>query len=137
MGCWGPGLYDSDIAQDILLAFRRLQAACNSPDELCKRIEDEFSAELDDPEDGPIMHVVLAHQLLQLGIRNPQITQNAIAWLDSGGDLDLWKMDSPQNVSAREQELNKVRALLTGKTAITSQATQGTVLCVEAEGQKL
>lgn len=90
MGAWGVRLYEDDIALDIKNRLDELQKG-KTVREITNELIDEYSSELDDIDCAPAFWFALADTQWELGRLLPEVKEQALAWLDKGGDLALWQ----------------------------------------------
>jgi hypothetical protein len=114
MGTWGTGLFSSDMARDIRDLYRERIEDGISDSEATRLTLEKFRSYLDDPEEGPVLLVVLAVTQSKIGRLDPVIRGRALAAIDSGADLATWEQENPKLLPKRREVLEKARAQLTG-----------------------
>lgn len=106
MGFWGPGLYENDCAEDIRDAFQSLMNSGLTPRDAKVRILDDFQSVFLDVEEGPLAKLVLADLMWQNGSLEQADLEAALAYIDSGADIDFWKQASPSLWNTRAEILS-------------------------------
>jgi hypothetical protein len=139
MGVWGADLFSDDLACDIRDHYRELLEDGIDGGEATRRILDKFRAYFEE-SDG-IALLALAVTQSKLGRLEAGIRDRAVAVLDRGADLEVWKRDNPKLLSKRREALEKARAQLTGPQPprknlrppkrISSRLAAGDVLALE------
>jgi hypothetical protein len=113
VGAWGVGLFTDDVACDVRDHYRELLEDGVEDGAATRLTVEKFRAYLDQP-DG-IGLVALAVSQSTLGRLDPDIRDGALAVLDRGADLEIWKRDNPKLLFKRRAVLEKARARLTGE----------------------
>jgi hypothetical protein len=114
MGAWGTKLFSSDIALDVRDHYRELIEDGVEDEEAARRTLEKYRSLFKHPEDGVTALLAFAVTQSQIGRLNPKVRDRAVAAIDRGGDLHIWKRDLPKLVPPRKAELARVRAQLTG-----------------------
>jgi hypothetical protein len=60
MGAWGAGIFEDDLALDIKLDFEAYLDENKSMKEIINCLLDDYEEEINDPDEGPIVYIVLA-----------------------------------------------------------------------------
>lgn len=123
MGAWGVRLYEDDIALDIKNRLDELQKG-KTVREITNELIDEYSSELDDIDCAPAFWFALADTQWELGRLLPEVKEQALAWLDKGGDLALWQEENPELAAEREKVLNQLRQKLNSPQPPEKKITQ-------------
>ncbi len=93
MGTWGPGLYSSDIAEDLKASIRAVTRLPFDEGQLVDILRATEPDAANDPanEDYTVFWLVLADQLQKRGIDAPAVRGTALALIDDGTDLARFK----------------------------------------------
>jgi hypothetical protein len=113
MGSWGPALFSDDLARDVRDTYRELIEDGIADDDATRRVIERYASVTDDPDEGPVFWLALAHTQSKVGRLDPAVRARALAILDHGAGLHLWQ-DDARLLSRRKAALEKVRAQLTG-----------------------
>lgn len=89
MGAWGARLYENDTALDIKDRFADLRKG-KTVQQITNELIEEYTCELDDVFCAPVFWFALADTQWNLGRLLPEVKEQALAWLDKGGDLAVW-----------------------------------------------
>lgn len=111
MGTWGVKLYESDDALDVKDRFDELRKG-KTVEDITKELIDEYAFSMDEVECAPSFWFALADTQWNLGRLLPDVKEQALAWLDKGGDLSVWQADNPTLASKREKVLYELREKL-------------------------
>jgi hypothetical protein len=122
MGVWGSGLYSGDFALDLRSTIGALARLPYEGDRLVEILAEANPgvAENREDEDHTTFWLVIADQFAKRGIRSERATENALAIIDSGSDLEMMtKLGMrPQDVRKRRRILEGIRAQLVSPTGI-------------------
>lgn len=111
MGTWGANLYEDDLALDIRDRFDELKKG-KTVREITNELIDEHVNELDDLYCAPTFWFALADTQWNLGRLLPEVKEQALAWIEKGGDLVIWKEENPTLAIIRENVLSELRQKL-------------------------
>jgi hypothetical protein len=113
MGTWGVGLYESDTALDTQHLFHEARGKGMSVDAAVEHVFREMGCER---EEEPEMQLVLANELLELGITSHPLFAEARKTIVSGEEIELnWRDNaSGEDTRKREAVLQRLLALLPG-----------------------
>lgn len=111
MGAWGAKLYQNDTALDIKDQFDDLKRG-KTVRQITDELTQEYSSALDDIDCGPAFWFALADIQWNLGRLLPDVKEQALAWLDKGGDLALWREENPKLAGTREKVLKELQQKL-------------------------
>lgn len=111
MGAWGAKLYEDDTALDVKDRFDDLRKG-KTVDEVTKELIDEYSCAMDDIYCAPAFWFALADTQWNLGRLLPEVKEQALSWLDRGGDLSIWQEENPTLAITREKALRELRQKL-------------------------
>jgi len=112
MGTWGPKLYQDDIAMDVRDEFKDRLHRGKEAREITDQMIEEYYPAPEDPEDGPVFWFALADTQWSLGRLLPDVKENALAYLDSGTDLQRWEAENPKLAKQRRKVLDDLREKL-------------------------
>jgi hypothetical protein len=111
MGAWGAKLYEDDTALDVKDRFDDLRQG-KTVEEITKELIDEYACVMDDNYCAPTFWFALADTQWNLGRLLPEVKEQALAWLDKGVDLAVWKEENPTLAVTREKVLRELRQKL-------------------------
>lgn len=111
MGAWGAKLYESDTALDVKERFDDLRKG-KTVRQITDELIDDYACELDDVHCAPVFWFALADTQWNLGRLLPEVKEQALVWLDKGGDLTVWQRENPRLAATREKELRELRQKL-------------------------
>ena len=111
MGFWGEELYENDTALDVKDRFEDLRKG-KTVRQITNELIDEYGCELDDIDCAPVFWFALADTQWDLGRLLPEVKEQAIKWLDKGGDLAFWQEENPELAFKREKVLEELRQKL-------------------------
>ncbi|MCC6540563.1 MAG: hypothetical protein IT162_23645 [Bryobacterales bacterium] len=114
MGNWGTGLFDDDSTSDLRDYCLALLASGHNDAESIRKTEEQFRAELQQPETGGVLWIAFAVTLSKVGRLDAKTRDQALAALDAGADLSIWERENPKLLSARRRALKKAGEQLTG-----------------------
>ena len=112
MGVWGTDLFSDDLARDIRDHYRELLENGIEDNAATQLTLEKFRAYLEE-SDG-IALLAFAVTQSKLGRLDPEIRNRALATLDGGADLEVWKSENPKLLPKRRAVLEKARVQLTG-----------------------
>ena len=113
MGAWGTALFSDDLACDIRDHYRELVEDGIDDGVATQSTVEKFRSYLEE-SDGVAL-LALAVTQSKLGRLDPDIRDRALAVLDRGADLEVWRQDNPKLLPKRRAVLDKVRVQLTGQ----------------------
>ena len=111
MGAWGAKLYENDTALDIKDRFADLGKG-KTVQQITNELIDEYTGKLDDVYCAPVFWFALADTQWNLGRLLPEVREQALAWLDKGGDLAVWQEENPELAVTREKVLRELQQKL-------------------------
>ena len=113
MGAWGSRIFDDDEACDVRDHYRELIEDGVDDVEATRLTLEKFDAMFKDPELNSAGIVAFAVTQSKIGRLEPSIRDRALAWIDKGGDLDVWAEDCPKDLPKRKAAIAKARDQLT------------------------
>lgn len=117
MGAWGNGVWQDDVAHDLLVKFEGLLKQGRTPNEAVQATLAEPPWQWGDQDDDVVQILALAALALQHGVLNSALRDRAISMIESGDPLDRWSESEPEDIAARQEVLNQLRVLLQRGTA--------------------
>jgi hypothetical protein len=119
MGAWGNGIWQDDVADDVLIMFEDLLEAGATPKETVRLVILDPPWGWGDWDDEPTQVLALAALSLEHGILTPTLRSWAIAAIDSGAPLGRWVWDEakPEHYLHRAAVLERFKAMLKRGTA--------------------
>jgi hypothetical protein len=114
MGAWGPALFSDDIAMDVRDEYRGFLEDELDDQEATRRTLDRFSGSLDDPDEGPVVWLVLAITQSKLGRLDAAVADRALQIIATDEGMARWEEQGPALAARRRAALEKARTQLTG-----------------------
>jgi len=111
MGAWGTRLYQDDVAEDVKTYYKEQLGKGRSGEEITAEMIELNSAEIEDPEDGPVFWFALADTQWNLGRLEDHVKERALYHIDEGSDLKRWE-DDPKEMRTRAEVLGKLKEKL-------------------------
>lgn len=121
MGTWGNGVWQDDVAQDVIVGFKRLLAEDCTPGEAVQQILLDPPGGWGDQDDDAVQVLALAALALQVGVLEIALRDRAISMIESGDALDRWTDSEPEKFAARQALLEHFKALLVRGTATVDE----------------
>ena len=103
MGAWGVSLYQNDIADEIKFLYKDMLMDGMTNEEATKQVLSMWADALEDDDDAPIIWCALADIQWKLGRLLPEVKQQALEWIEKGGDLEIWYEQSNKLGEARKK----------------------------------
>lgn len=113
MGAWGTSITSDDTVSDVVDHVLGRMKRGDSLLAACTSAERTFSAELSDPDDGPLIWLALAHVQWKSGSVAPRVLERVRSDISSGNGLERWREDSKllaQIRAALERFLAKIES---------------------------
>lgn len=117
MGAWGNGVWQDDMAYDVILAFEDLREHGSTAAEAVQRILVSAPWGWRDIDAASAQVLALAALALESGVLDPALRDRAIATIESGDPLGRWTESGPEMIAARTEVLERFKALLQRGTA--------------------
>ena len=130
MGAWGAKLYENDTALDIKDRFDDLRKG-KTVEKITKELINEYDCALDDIYEAPTFWFTLADTQWNLGQLSPEVKEQALTWLDKGGDLAIWQEKNPLLAVTREKVLAELRQKLNSPQPPKKKMSQRRPYCCE------
>ncbi len=121
MGVWGYGIYDDDLALDVRGDFKDGLEEGLSVSAATHRVLEERSDNLEDPDDGPVIWLVLAALQMEQGALQPEVKERALAVVDQGMGLGRWEEAGPEPLAERKRVLEELARRLRSAKAGAAQ----------------
>ncbi len=121
MGAWGNGIWQDDVALDVVTMFEELLAEGRTPSEAVQVIFVAPPWGWGDQDDDAVQVLALAALALQHGVLDPDLRDRAISMVDSDAPLDRWRESQPKVIAARQETLERFKALLVRGTATADE----------------
>lgn len=112
MGRWGPGLFDDDIALDVVRDFEQALEDDLDVFEAAHQIIAHPPWDLEDDDTGPIIYLALAALQLEYGVIQPEIRDRALGILNTGAGLEVWEEAGGLSLIERRQVLEQFRQVI-------------------------
>lgn len=112
MGYWSTAIFGNDLASDVRGTYRELLEDRVPDDQALLKVQQDFAYAASDPDNRAAFWTALAATQLQLGRLDGRVRDQAIAIIDSGGDLHMWE---GSDVGRRKAALTKLRGQLLGQ----------------------
>lgn len=110
MGAWGPKLYQDDVAVDVSSSYKEKLKRGKTNEEATQEIIEEYSDFINDDDDGPIFWFALADTQWSLGRLLPEVKDEALRILESGGDIQRWIDDGElKGAEIRKKSLEELK----------------------------
>ena len=93
MGSWGPALFSNDTACDVRGDYREMIEDGVEDAEAMRRVFEQYGEDLDDPDEGPIVWLALAHTQSKLGRLDDEVRRRALQVIEGGEGLERWAED--------------------------------------------
>lgn len=113
MGTWGTSITSDDTVADVVDYVVGRMKGGDSLLVACTDAERNFKAELNDPDDGPLVWLALAHVQWKYGSVAPPVLERVRSDVLNGHGLDRWREDSKllaQRRAALERFLAKIES---------------------------
>ena len=110
---WGTAIFSDDIACDVRDFYRELLEDGVEDAAATQLTVERFRAYLEESDGVALLAFAVTQS--KLGRLDPDIRDRALAVLDRGADLEVWKRDNPKLLPKRRAMLEKARAQLTGQ----------------------
>jgi hypothetical protein len=121
MGAWGTEVWQDDTADDVLIMFERLLEAGATPREAVRLIILHPPYGWGDDDDEPVQILALAALALKYEMLTPTIRRWAISTIESGAPMGTWPESTPEDIAARKQILEQLKAILQHGTATAEE----------------
>jgi hypothetical protein len=126
MGAWGIGVWQDDVAQDVIVLFQDLRREGCSATEAVQRALENPLWRWDDEEDSARQVLAIAALALQQGVMEPSLRNRTLATIDSGVSLWPWESAQTEIADARKTLLSRFRELVLKGSATDEDFTSVT-----------
>ena len=145
MGTWGPGIFASDLAREVLDAYHDGLAAGKDGSEVTDQLLAQASPTiLSDPDEAPIFWLALAAAQVSLHRLEERVREKALDVIDAGADTARWLADAPGLLPERQAALLRLRedlvspgrspAEIRPRRPLTSRFVPGDVVAYSLDG---
>jgi hypothetical protein len=121
MGAWGNGVWQDDVAHDVVLRFDQLLAEGRTAEEAVQDILLDPPWGWGDQDDDAVQVLALAALALQHAVLGSTLRSQAISLIESGASLDRWSDSAPAQIAARQAVLEHFKTLLERGTATVDE----------------
>lgn len=121
MGTWGTGIWQDDVAQDVILRFDQLLMKGRTAGEAVQDILVDPPWGWGDPDDDGVQILALAALALRHGVLSLALRDRAISLIEEDAPLDRWTESAPGQIAARQAVLEHFKALLERGTATVAE----------------
>lgn len=111
MGTWGIAIFSDDTAADVRDEWRDYIGEGLSGQQATDKLLENWSAALDDPDDGPVFWLALAATQWQSGRLEGRVKTKALALIDDESNLERWR-ENASLLKKRTAMLTKFREQL-------------------------
>jgi hypothetical protein len=116
MGAWGTAIFSDDAACDVRDAYLELVGDGLSGAEATRQLTQQWSKELEDPDQAPVVWLALAATQWKCGRLEEGVREQALRVIDDRSDLRRWE-DNSRELAKRKRVLEGLRARLLGPQA--------------------
>jgi hypothetical protein len=117
VGNWGNGVWQDDVADDVILRFQELLEDGRTPREAVQGVLADPPWGWGDQDDDVVQVLAIAALAVQHGVLDPALRDRAIAMIESGDPLGRWTQSRPEKIAARQEVLDRFKGLLARGTA--------------------
>lgn len=114
MGTWGAAIFSDDLAEDVRDDWRDALLAGLDPDEATAKLLREYSESRSEAAEAPVFWFSLAAAQMETGRLQSDVRDNALALIDTGGDISRFEEVSPAFGRQREKVLARFAEKLRG-----------------------
>lgn len=93
MGAWGTAITSDDTVADVVGHVVDRMKRGDSLLAACEDAERTFRAEINDPDDGPLVWLALAHVQWKFGSVAPRVLERVRGDVSNGRGLERWRED--------------------------------------------
>ena len=111
MACWGPNLYQNDVANDVKGYYEVQFHYGKTGPEITAEMEREFAAYIADPDDAPLFWFALADTQWNVGVLEPDVKEKALWYLANDNGLERWT-ENPTVYATRKRVLSDLQKKL-------------------------
>ncbi len=106
MGTWGFKIDQDDFVCDITNDFENRLKANPNIEAVTRAIMEEYAAFQDDPDNGPLFWIALAHMQWKYGWLQPSVLDKVRNDILSGEGLERWAEVGEKDLAMRKKELD-------------------------------
>ncbi|MDD3842816.1 MAG: hypothetical protein WC088_05100 [Candidatus Izemoplasmatales bacterium] len=108
MGAWGPGLYQDDVAEDVITEYVNLLKIGKTNQEATEKLIEDNQMIINDFDDAPVFWFALADTQWKLGRLLPYVKDKALMYLTNEDDLKKWGNGNKANYKVRIKVLEEL-----------------------------
>jgi hypothetical protein len=112
MGTWGIGVWQDDVAADLIVQFDELLEHGSTAVQAIEGILADPPRGWEGTDDGVVQALALAAMAIEYGVLEPTLRDRALAMIASGAALDRWADAGAEEIAARQQLLERFQGLL-------------------------
>jgi hypothetical protein len=112
MSAWGNGVWQDDVAHDVVLRLDQLLMQGRTAEEAVQNIVLDPPWGWGDQDDDAVQVLALAALAVRHGVLGSALRNQAISLIESGAPLDRWTDSAPAQIAARQAVLEHFKALL-------------------------
>ena len=127
MSAWGVGVWEDDVASDVVIMFDDLREEGLSPQEALARVLADPPWGWGDRGDDVVQILALAALALQHSVLDATLRERAITTIESSAALRPWTATDPADVAARTLLLERFQALLQRGSATADELKSVTI----------
>lgn len=116
MGTWGVNIFSDDTACDVRDDYKKALLNGLSSKEATEYVLKQFSEELKDQDEGPVIYLALAATQWQFGYLDHDIVNKTIQIIDREEGLDRYKEEGLSILEKRKIALSKLKKQLLSPT---------------------
>lgn len=109
MGIWGVELYQNDISLDVKDQFEDQLRNGRNVKEITIQMVEDFSCLIGNPCEEPLFWFALADTQWNWGMLLPYVKEQALSWIEKGGDIGGLLTESMEIKSQRRKVLDDLR----------------------------
>lgn len=106
MGTWGFKIDQDDFVCDVMVDFENRLKSLPNLEAVSQAILEEYAAFQDDPDEGPLFWIALAHIQWKYGWLQPPVLDRVRGDILSGAGLDRWAEAGENDLASRKKELD-------------------------------
>ena len=112
MGAWSPALYSDDTTAEIRDTFKEHLEPGLTHADASSEILKSYKELLNDYQIACLVYFALADTHWKYGCLDKRVKAQALELIEAGGDLEIWRQESSNAVSARAKVLTALRTKL-------------------------
>jgi hypothetical protein len=112
MGTWGIGVWQDDVAADVIVMFDDLLENGSTAVQAVEGVVTDPPRGWKDEDDEVVQVLALAALAIEHGVLDPQLRDRALALIESGSPMERWTDSGVEEIAARQQLLEQFQGLL-------------------------